>query len=273
MLLFGVWDSLRRFFPCCLSTIIVGILLVPAKASDSNASIANKNSGSEGNKRTLGRIEITHESCPGLDFIRVRNGLNEAFYLAAAGLQAASDFSEPPFSYFFQNNSETATSVAGVYNRVQKALIGHGGRMRITCIDHYDACEEPGGRERLAYTMEYANKRLKPRILICAAGLRLPRLAQPCTVKPGDQPFTMGSLMLHELIQVEPISGGRKVVDGSSTTARKVNDELKSGQDTTLNALAYSLLGLWAADLGLGGPPQQPCLEKFAAGNFDGSID
>ncbi|KAI4194919.1 MAG: hypothetical protein LQ350_007495 [Teloschistes chrysophthalmus] len=269
MLLSGDWRSLRQFFPCCLSIIILGILLASANASD-----INEKSQSDVNKRRIrhGRVEITRDSCPGQDFIKVRNGLNEAFYLAEAGRQAASHFMEPPFSYFFQSNGETATAVGSVYTRVQKALIGQGGRVRITCIDHYHACEEPGGRHRLAYTMAYANKRLKPRILMCPAGLLLPRLAQPCTELPGDRPFTMGSLMLHELIQVKSIAGERPVVEGSSTTAREVNDEVKASRDTTVNALAYSLLGLWAADLGLGGPPQRPCSEKFSDGNFNGSI-
>lgn len=268
----AVRNPLRRVFPICLSILVLGILLAPAKASPTNASPANEESQLYENKLAIRRIEITHDSCHGSDFVKVRDAINDAYLLTGSSLEAASNFGEPPFSYFFKADSETATRVAGIYSRVHQALRGQGGQTRVTCSDFYNACEEADGRKRLAYTMEYAARRLPPLVIICPAGLQLPRLAKPCTIDAGDRPLTLGSMMLHELIHLQSNSGGDAVVDGPSMTPREIHDDMKTGKDTSLNALAYSLLGTWAWDLGLHGPPQRPCSEDFANGNFNGSV-
>ncbi|KAI4234092.1 MAG: hypothetical protein LQ352_008193, partial [Teloschistes flavicans] len=245
----AVRNPLRRVFPICLSILVLGILLAPAKASPTNASPANEESQLYENKLAIRRIEITHDSCHGSDFVKVRDAINDAYLLTGSSLEAASNFGEPPFSYFFKADSETATRVAGIYSRVHQALRGQGGQTRVTCSDFYNACEEADGRKRLAYTMEYAARRLPPLVIICPAGLQLPRLAKPCTIDAGDRPLTLGSMMLHELIHLQSNSGGDAVVDGPSMTPREIHDDMKTGKDTSLNALAYSLLGTWAWDL------------------------
>ncbi|KAI4114546.1 MAG: hypothetical protein LQ338_007991 [Usnochroma carphineum] len=268
--------SLQKFLRCSLLILVLDVLLHVSNAHPINNPNSSDHSYLSKRKSNLGGIHILPGTCHGPDFIKVQNAIADASYLAGAALNAASDFAAPPFSYFFKNDTETATTVAGVYARVQDAQKGKGDPIGVTCSDIYNACRSPKGGRHLAYTAEYPGSGLTPLIIFCPSGLRIPRLPIPCSLDPGTRPITLGSVLLHEMTHVRWISGpALKVVDTSSGSPRQINDDLKAGKKTTRHANAYSFLGTWSWDLGLGGPPwnqQRTCLSDFANGHFDANI-
>ena len=212
-------------------------------------------------------IWIQPGSCKDQDQIALENAILDASYLAGAGLHAASNFSNPPFSYFFKDDPATANAVASVYNGVQSAQTGGGPLIIASCEDTEHVCEEGP----LAYAAQYNHFQNKPpTIVFCPESLTLPRNPTPCTQNPGGD--SLGSVMLHEMSHIWSISGTDKVQDVTGESAHDVNNALVNGVDTTTDAQAFALLGSWAWDMGLGGPPwneQITCLDRFSQGQFD----
>lgn len=207
--------------------------------------------------------------CTGDSLTAVKTSILDASYLAGAGLNAAANFTELPFRYFFKGDIATSNTVAGVYNRVISSQLGNGELVGVTCEDVFNRCST-GAIVNPGYAAQTPGR--APIIVICPFAFTLPRNPTPCsTKKPGT--ISLGYLMLHEMTHIASISGpDLDIKDRTGETARDVQDHLDDGGDTTLDANAYAYLGSWSWDMGLGGPPwnqQLTCLENFKTGQFD----
>ncbi|KAL6720825.1 hypothetical protein ACLMJK_002750 [Lecanora helva] len=198
----------------------------------------------------------------------MRHAIADASYLAGAGLNAATDFSSLPFTYFFEGNVDTANIVAKILRRVQRAQLGHTDLIGATCEDVQNRCRD-GDTTIPSYSIQERDR--APVIVFCPTALKLRRNTRPCTNAPGA--ITLGWVMLFELVQLYYISGPTVDVEGvASQSASDVNEGLLAGLDATLDANAYAYLGDWAWDLGFGGPPwdkEETCMQNFAKGHFD----
>lgn len=217
---------------------------------------------------TTGGLQLLMDDCSPKHAAKASMGMLHASYLAGAALNAATNFSQVPFNYFFPSNPNTANIVSGVMNRVIQAQLGQGEAIYVTCHDPLKGCRRTIFFER---TLGYATyKDGFPLIVLCPTGLALPPNPTPCSGHPGA--LTIGSLLLHEMMHIHSISGpGLVINDWTGYAAQEVGNAVKAGKDTTMEASAYNLVGSWAWDLGLGGKPwneQKVCLERFSTGWF-----
>ncbi|MCJ1230424.1 hypothetical protein MMC12_007098 [Toensbergia leucococca] len=218
-------------------------------------------------------IQFLPGECKGPDIQTMKNAILDASYLASAGINAAASFADPPFNYFFNPSLETSTTVAGVLHRVISSQLGNSQLIGVSCNDTWSHCGKSTGRNSFtgAYTVQDPMLNRAPVIILCPTALALPRNPTPCTVPPGT--ITLGWTMLEQLVQIYSISGpGLDVRQLARLTAADVGNSVKAGEDTTMDARAYSYLGSWAWDLGLGGPPWDQrilCLRNFNAGLFN----
>jgi len=216
-----------------------------------------------------GGLQLLVHQCTPRDAAKADTGMLHASYLAGAALNAAAKFSDVPFNFFFPPNLGAANIVAGVMNRVIQSHLGQGPPIHVTCIDFANQCKANRMQVIPGYVAQYPGF-TPPTIALCPTGLSLPPNPTPCSVRPGA--FSIGLVLLHELLHVRSISGpGLNVEDEVGGAAQNVGDAVKAGRDTTTDASAYAFLGSWAWDLGLGGPPwnqQKVCLERFSTGKF-----
>ena len=223
--------------------------------------------------RQLSGLRILREYCVGSDMAKVYNAVLDASYLAGAGINAATSFSEVPFSYFFKSDIITSNKVASLYDRVIQAQRGSGALIGISCTDSLRHCDNSDKSITPSYSMQPPGQ--APIIVLCSLTMALPRNPVPCTQLPGL--VSLGWIMLHSLVHIKSISGADEdisldVLDQTGDTARDVGNAVRRGQDTTTDAKAYSYLGSYSWDLGLGGPPwnqQKVCLKNFWYSKFD----
>ncbi|MCJ1234298.1 hypothetical protein MMC14_002257 [Varicellaria rhodocarpa] len=223
--------------------------------------------------RQLRGLRILQDYCVGNDMATVYNAVLDAGYLAGAGINAATSFREVPFSYFFKHDIITSNKVASLYNRVILAQRGSGTLIGVSCSDTYKHCDDNDKSITPSYSIQPPGQ--APIIVLCPLGMALPRNPVPCTQFPSI--ISLGWIMLHSLVHVKSISGADEdisldVLDQTGDTARDVGNAVGRGQDTTTDAKAYSYLGSYSWDLGLGGPPwnqQKVCLKNFWHSKFD----
>lgn len=212
-----------------------------------------------------GGLQLIAGTCSPPDAAKASMGMLHASYLAGAALNAASNFSEKPFNYFFPAGQRSANIVAGVMTRVIQSQLGQGQYIGVSCQDHLKECQYGVSGYMAAH-----QKRFNPSIVLCPDGLRFPPNPPPCSARPGT--VSIGYLLLHELMHVQSISGpGLIIGDETGQTALDVAKAIRAHRDTTTDCNAYAYLGTWAWDLGLGGPPwnqQKVCLERFWKGQF-----
>jgi len=216
-------------------------------------------------------VQLVPGHCIPADAAKVSTGMLHASYLAGAALNAASKFSQLPFNFFFPGNQVTANIVAGVMTRVIQAQQGQGPHILVTCRDIRTKCVRNHLKVIHGYLVH--GHFPTPIMVLCPGGLALPFNPPPCSTAPGT--FSIGQLILHELTHDPAISGpGLKIDDAFPEVqdAGEVGVAVRQGRDTTNIANAYSFLGSWAWDLGLGGQPwneQKTCLERFSTGLFN----
>lgn len=220
-----------------------------------------------------GGIRIDTAACPGVQLQRVQNAVQDASYLAAAGLNAAANFRQVPFSYFFKKDLTAAKDVGAILQRVIDAQKGLGESIIVTCQDRYRNCDQTNA----GYTAQHlkipaGSPPIPPLIVMCPLGLSLNRNPQPCTARAGA--ISLGWLMLHQLVQVRSIAGPTwPIIDlPEAEMASEVRGKLVYDEDTTKLADAYAHLGSWSYDLGLGFEPWHQgknCLDKFWVGQFN----
>ncbi|CAL8576800.1 hypothetical protein XPA_002665 [Xanthoria parietina] len=219
-----------------------------------------------------GGIRIDTAACPGAQLQKVQNAILDASYLAAAGLNAAANFRQVPFSYFFKKDLTTATAVGTILQGVIDAQKGLGEPIIVTCHDRYHKCDQTNG----GYTAQHlkvppGSPSTPPLIVFCPVGLSLNRNPQPCTARAGA--ISLGWFMLHQLVLVKSIAGPTwPIIDmPGAEMASEVRGKLVYDEDTTKLADAYAHLGSWSYDLGLGFEPWHQgknCLDKFWVGQF-----
>ncbi|KAL9614085.1 MAG: hypothetical protein Q9204_008854, partial [Flavoplaca sp. TL-2023a] len=88
-----------------------------------------------------GGIRIEEGTCQGVQLQILQNAIQDASYLAAAGLDAASNFRSVPFDYFFKNDIQTAKDVGAVLQRIIDTQKGLGEPIYVSCKDHYQRCD------------------------------------------------------------------------------------------------------------------------------------
>lgn len=189
--------------------------------------------------------------CDAAGLQTMSNAIFQAGLLAQAGLNAAANFSAPPFSFFFKPDPATANKVASVLTAALNSANGNGDLTAVSCVDtvvtpNYCAIHT----DNAAYVAT-SNGLHFPTIVVCPDSMGWPLNGVPCqpTVKPGV--ISIGWLMLHEMVHVaDPAIG-----DAEGYSARAVRVNLLKGIDSTKDANAYAYLGSFAWDLGLGGPP------------------
>lgn len=213
-------------------------------------------------------LQLLPGGCTGSQLSAMETAILDAGLLVNAALNAASNFTQVPFNYFFKSDIQTANIVAGVLRRVQSALQGKGDLVNVTCTDTYRQCRVSVEHLILGYTAHIE----PPLIVLCALALSLPRNPKPCTdSSPGT--VSLSSILLHEMTHVRHISGpGLTINDVTGRTPRDVQNALEAGVNTTEDANAYSYLGSMAWDLGLGGKPESKrvtCLGNFERADLD----
>lgn len=226
-----------------------------------------------------GGIRVIPNTCAGEDLTAAENAISDASYLAKAGMKAAASWTQPPFSMFFDQTQWTSHVVYGVLYRVMRAQEGGGVGVGVTCQDFYGRCNSTAKTTQItpAYSVQYPGQHRMPQIIMCPAGLALPRDPEPCTEYPGG--ITLGWLMVHMMVHLKVISGSRLTVNDTGTgIAREVTEMVLMGQDTIGKASAYAYLGGWSCAVGLGGPRRPPkhqrttCLENLRKGDRDATI-
>ncbi|KAL8776088.1 MAG: hypothetical protein Q9213_008391 [Squamulea squamosa] len=215
-------------------------------------------------------IHIDEGGCTGQQLAIAQSAIRDVSYIATAGLNAASNFEQVPFSYFFKNNLDTANTVADVLRRVILAEQGKGAPILATCQDLYKKCS-PGNA---GYTLRYKQRPdFIPFMVLCPVGLSLKSNPKPCSLDARAGAISLGWLILHLLVQIKSIAGPTyPIIDTEAETALQVRASLVRGVDTTKLSDAYAHLGSWSFDLGLSERPwHQPraCTERFWMGQFD----
>ena len=223
--------------------------------------------------RTYDGIGIVKGTCPGRNLTIARQALTEAFSLAQAGMAATTNYTQPPFTTFFDPHWQTSQVVASVYQRMLQALSGTGGKIGVLCNDSFGRCTTSkvlvplGGTP--AYSMQPTVPDRPPLINLCPVALELEPTPDPCTIVPGE--IYLGWVVLASMATISSISGpGLHMEDiPNNITAASVMSALAAGQDTITSPIAYAHLGLWARELGIGssfGAHQRPCPERLPPG-------
>ena len=212
-------------------------------------------------------LQIVPGGCTGANIPAMKTAISDANLLAGAALNAASNFSELPFNYFFKADLETVNTVTNVLRRAQSALQMKGPLINVTCTDEYRACQRSVEHLVVGYTAH-----TEPSLIVlCALGFTLPRNPKPCTERPGT--ISPGSILLHELMHVSNISGPQLTIrDLTKRSARDVHNALEAGTNTTEDANAFAQLGIMAWDLGFGGKPSRQratCVQNFTRADLD----
>lgn len=232
-------------------------------------------------KRQAQGFSIVQGTCKGKFFPMV-TAIQDAVFLAGAGLNASASFGDIPYSYFFSSDITTADIVAGIYQRVIDTKQGILGDVQCTCEDLGNFCDtddthgpnsfRPGYSANIPAT---SSPNQLPLIVICPKTFSvLKHIPVPCCDTrdtPGAQ--SLGGVMLHELVHINSINGGLPITDlFGVSNAWDVNDAMGRGENTTLDASAYAHMASFAWDLGLGGPPWtgETCLQNWTRGNFYG---
>ncbi|KAL8876746.1 MAG: hypothetical protein Q9198_005112 [Flavoplaca austrocitrina] len=215
-----------------------------------------------------GGIRIEEGTCLGVQLQILQNAIQDASYLAAAGLEAASNFRSVPFDYFFKNDIQTAKDVGAVLQRIIDTQKGLGEPIYGTCKDHYKRC----GNTDAGYTAQQLKPAGRPPVIVfCPVGLNLKRNPKPCTTRPGA--ISLGWLMVHQLVLVKSIAGTTwPIVDMDGPEMASEVAGRRIYEDTTKLADAYAHLGSWSYDLGLGFEPwhqTKNCRNKFWVGQFN----
>ena len=227
----------------------------------------------------FGGIKVVPDTCVGDDLKATQNAILDAGYLAKAGMIAAASWMKPPFSMFFDSTRWNSHKVHGVYQRIMRAEQGSGGHIGVTCKDSYNRCNSTTnlGGITPAYSVQWTTEHRMPQIILCPAGLALPRDPEPCSAYPSG--ITLGWLMVHMMVHLKVISGPMLTIEDVGTgTARDVTDRVLFGQETIGRASAYAYLGGWSAAVGLGGPRRPPwnqkrtCFENLRKGNRDARL-
>ena len=223
-----------------------------------------------------GGIRIFPNTCAGEDLTAAENAISDASYLARAGMKAAASWAQPPFSMFFDPIQWTGHVVYGVLHRVMRAQEGGAG-IGVTCQDFYGRCNTTAKAIKPAYSVQYSSREHMPQIVMCPAGLALPRDPEPCSEYPGG--ITLGWLMVHMMVHLKVVSGSRLIINDTGTSsAREVSEMVLMGQDTIVKASAYAHLGGWSYAVGLGGPRgpseyrRKACLENLRKGDRDAML-
>ena len=221
-------------------------------------------------------IQIIPNTCLGKDLFATENAILDASYLASAGMNAAASWRGPPFSMFFDPTRRNSHTVYGIFQRIMRAQQGSGGHIGVTCQDLFNHCNSSINSTKItpAYSVQYPSQHRMPQIIMCPAGLALPRDPEPCSENPGG--ISLGWLMVHVMVHLSVISGSALKINGlGNGTAREVTERVLMGKETIGNASAYAYLGDWSWACGLGGPPwnqQRQCLENLRHGNRDASL-
>lgn len=201
----------------------------------------------------------------------MKTAIMDANFLATAAINAAANFTSPPFNYFFKGDVETSKIVTQALQQVQSALQKKGPLVKVTCTDRYRQCRRSITSLILGYNRHAPPAYDQSEIILCALGLGLSRNPQPCTENPGAA--SLGNIFLHEMMHVRQISPpGLNIDDLPGRTARSVNEALKAERNTTLDGKAYGFMGSMAWDMGLGGKltkERVTCLQNFENGKFD----
>jgi len=220
-------------------------------------------------------IQILENTCTNAELSAVENAILDASYLAGAGINAAENFTQLPFKFFFPGDPSTANWVVEIYHRVLKAQQGDGPLIFVGCHDIDNGCNasnNPYGYP--GYTMQFLTQHKSPHIIMCPLGLAMNRNPLPCTRSPGG--IFLGWLILRLMIHHRVIFGsGLPLDDRKSATAAEVGAMVAKGQNTVQHVNAYAFLGSWSWDMGLGGPPwnqHHKCLDLFSEGSFDASL-
>ncbi len=129
-------------------------------------------------------IQIIPGKCTGPQLTAMKNAILDASYLAGAGINAAADFDNVPFSYFFKSDYATGNTVAGVLQRVMHSQQGQGDLIGATCEDVYSYCS-PNGRAQPAYSVQAPGTGTAAIIVVCPLGLSLKRNLVRCTANPS----------------------------------------------------------------------------------------
>ena len=192
-----------------------------------------------------GGITIMPGKCSGGALTAMQNAILDSSYLAGAGLATASNFTADPFAYFFKSDISTANTVADIFHRVQERQLGQGGPIQATCEDVYNQCGTFNDREmEMAYAAIGSDPSIAPIIVFCPWTLTMARNPIPCTQNPGAGAFSLGALMLHEIVHAASFTGsGYNITDQTRGKARDINQALESGIDTTTAVSAYMQLG------------------------------
>ena len=189
----------------------------------------------------------------------INYSLVDANNLALAGFDVAThDPSDIPFSYFF--NANDAGTVSRVLSDVSDSILhGFGPRINAQCTDWAQVCSSTVGGYAFSpsWFQILIGFQWYPIIVMCPAGLGLPRNAEPCSAQPNDPlgSVTLGHVMLHEITHIQGLVG----IDIGDINYGAVNcHDLVTGSSKgqpTRNADCYAFLGNWAWSLGLAGVP------------------
>ncbi|KAI9697244.1 MAG: hypothetical protein M1836_004808 [Candelina mexicana] len=223
---------------------------------------------------TPGGLQILSGQCAPADEARIRSAISLLPIITTAGLNAAADFTNLPFSYFFKNDSATSTKVASIYQYAANATNGKGATVSITCQDIGNQCKTG--------TLGYAGSNT---IIFCpvALGTLLSSITIPCgAINPGV--YTLVSLLLHELVHIDAVTRvppAQHIADVKppfrDNSAAEIHSLLVDYKiDTTRLGQAYALTAGWAWELGLGIKPAgdksswdgKTCLGNFSKGDF-----
>ncbi|KAI9718237.1 MAG: hypothetical protein M1812_004227 [Candelaria pacifica] len=220
-------------------------------------------------------VRILPGQCAPADEAKIKTAISLLPIITTAGLNAAADFTNLPFSYFFKADYSTAAKVASIYKYTADAANGIGPSVSITCQDIGGQCGTQGA-------LGYAGNNM---IIFCpvSLGTLIPSITLPCgAINPGV--YTLVSLLLHELTHIDAVTRlppSKHIADVKpplmDNSAAQVHSLLADNSiDTTRLGQAYALTAGWAWELGLGVKPAgdrsnwdgKPCLGNFSKGDF-----
>ncbi|KAI9817820.1 MAG: hypothetical protein M1827_000939 [Pycnora praestabilis] len=222
-------------------------------------------------------IQVMSTSCDPTTIAKIEKGILHASYLAVAGANAASNFTEPPFSFFFPPNAEAASVLGTIFGKVVLAQRQQGPAIVVTCLDYADRCGDKGfGPRDVQYGyLDYSKPSNIPALVFCPQAQFALFNPPPCSTSMGSL-FTLGWLMLQLMVQVAvattPSLPG--FVKPSLATRQSATDCYRMSFTNPTKPLSLkqasciATFASWAWDLGLGMPPEyvgETCMEKLGA--------